>query len=297
MELPKDELGYSYILVCVDAFTRFAFLTPLKNKSSEVVADALYNSVFSIFGLPLRLHSDNGAEFCNQIMDILTKRLGIEQTHSYPHWHQSNGLVERKNRDILDTLQKFLAENPSLRWSDMIARIQLILNNSVCSRTSFTPHQLIFGSLTKPRRNTLDVLLHKSSCTEVNKLDKRMKAAKYLEKLDSDLRANVISANEIQKRFIRNLQDDHPRFKTNDLVIRLYDKPHKLRVHSGPFQVKEVIGNSGYVIRSFIGPEEYKVSGHELSLFTPNILDGHARQVAANDRNEAVVQAVTGHEE
>ncbi|KAL0211056.1 hypothetical protein P9112_009354 [Eukaryota sp. TZLM1-RC] len=46
MELPKDEHGYSYILVCVDAFTRFAFLTPLKNKSSEVVADVLYNSVF-----------------------------------------------------------------------------------------------------------------------------------------------------------------------------------------------------------------------------------------------------------
>ncbi len=58
-ELPITSLGYRFLLIVIDIFTRFPFVIPLRNKSVTEMADGLMAHVFSIMSLPILVHSDN----------------------------------------------------------------------------------------------------------------------------------------------------------------------------------------------------------------------------------------------
>ena len=49
-----------YILSCEDKFTRFFTTHPLPNKEATTVVAVLLDKHLSIFGMPERIHSDNG---------------------------------------------------------------------------------------------------------------------------------------------------------------------------------------------------------------------------------------------
>ncbi|SAL96249.1 hypothetical protein, partial, partial [Absidia glauca] len=61
----------TYLLVMVDVCTRFCILRALPNKQSDTIVNMLVQ-VFSDFGYPRILQSDNGREFKNEIIDKLT---------------------------------------------------------------------------------------------------------------------------------------------------------------------------------------------------------------------------------
>ncbi|KAL0213433.1 hypothetical protein RCL1_007059 [Eukaryota sp. TZLM3-RCL] len=104
--LPKDQQDFSFVLVFVDSFTRYTILVPLTKLNAQESAYALVWNVCAIFGIPLAIHSDNGPEFANAIFRGLCDILAIESSNSVPHYSQSNGLVERRHRDILQKSQK-----------------------------------------------------------------------------------------------------------------------------------------------------------------------------------------------
>ncbi|KAL0225065.1 hypothetical protein RCL1_002977 [Eukaryota sp. TZLM3-RCL] len=104
--LPKDQQDFSFVLVFVDSFTRYTILVPLIKLNAQETAYALVWNVCAIFGIPLSIHSDNGPEFANAIFHGLCDLLAIESSHSVPHHSQSNGLVERRHRDILQKSQE-----------------------------------------------------------------------------------------------------------------------------------------------------------------------------------------------
>jgi hypothetical protein len=58
---------YKWLMVYQDHFTKYIQLRPLKNKSAIEIASVLLD-IFSIFGVPAILQSDNGREFRNEIV-------------------------------------------------------------------------------------------------------------------------------------------------------------------------------------------------------------------------------------
>ena len=55
-----------YIMTVTDLFTKFVYAEPLKNKSADAVNGALRRT-FYLYGPPLKLITDQGREFCNQV--------------------------------------------------------------------------------------------------------------------------------------------------------------------------------------------------------------------------------------
>ena len=53
---------YKYILSFLDVFSRFHWLYPLESKHSSGVKKKL-KKIYSVYGLPQKLQSDNGEEF------------------------------------------------------------------------------------------------------------------------------------------------------------------------------------------------------------------------------------------
>ncbi|KAL0222735.1 hypothetical protein P9112_002125 [Eukaryota sp. TZLM1-RC] len=104
--------------------TGYSILVPLKELNALEAADALIWNVCAIFGKPMLIHSDNGPEFADEIFKIVCNRLVIEMSNSIPHYSKSNGLVERKHRDVLQCLRKLLIDfNDYGNWSTHIPTI------------------------------------------------------------------------------------------------------------------------------------------------------------------------------
>ncbi|KAL0208106.1 hypothetical protein P9112_010693 [Eukaryota sp. TZLM1-RC] len=157
--LNSDNEGNKYLLVFVDSFTGYTILVPLKELNALETADALIWNVCAIFGIPMLIHSDNGPEFANKTFKIVCNRLAIEMSNSIPHYSESNGLVERKHRDVLQCLRKLLIDfNDYRNWSTYVPISQLLINSTKSRKTGFTPYELMFGSSISPRTDPANIL-------------------------------------------------------------------------------------------------------------------------------------------
>lgn len=76
------------------------------------MAEALVENVVSRFGVPMELHSDQGRNFESELLGPVMKILGINKTRTSPLHPQSDGMVERFNKTILDYLSKFVQSKP-----------------------------------------------------------------------------------------------------------------------------------------------------------------------------------------
>ena len=85
--------GKENILVLTDAFSKYsqAFIT--NNQKSLTVAKILVEKWFSVFGIPARIHSDQGRSFDNEIISHLCKMHGIRQSTTMPYNPHSNSQV------------------------------------------------------------------------------------------------------------------------------------------------------------------------------------------------------------
>ncbi|KAL0214912.1 hypothetical protein P9112_007096 [Eukaryota sp. TZLM1-RC] len=154
-----DTEGNKYLLVFVDSFTGYTILVPLKELNALENADALIWNVCAIFGIPMLIHNDNGPEFVNETFKLVCNRLAIEMSNSIPHYSESNGLVERKHRDVLQCLRKLLIVcNDHRKQSPYVPISQLLINSTKSRKTGFTPYELMFGSSISPRTDPANIL-------------------------------------------------------------------------------------------------------------------------------------------
>ncbi|KAL0235191.1 hypothetical protein GEMRC1_001773 [Eukaryota sp. GEM-RC1] len=178
--LPTDTSGNIYLLVFIDSFTRFTILCPLKELNAHETAYSLVCNVCAIFGIPDLIHSDNGKEFANHVFNDVCKQFDITTNKSIPSFSPSNGLVERRHRDILQALRKMLIDfNDYDNWSKYIPLVQLLVITTKSRVTGFTPYELMFGSNTNPGSDPSKII----SCLTQNKISEDSFLADYQSKL------------------------------------------------------------------------------------------------------------------
>ena len=77
--------GKENVLVMTDAFTKFSVAVTTNNQQALTVAKALVKRWFHVYGIPSRIHSDQGKSFDNKIIDALCKMYGVERTMTSPY--------------------------------------------------------------------------------------------------------------------------------------------------------------------------------------------------------------------
>ena len=88
---------------------------PITDTRTETCARALLFNWIAIFGVPLHLTSDMGAQFTSEIWNVLTAHLGIKTHHTTAYHPQTNGLVELLHRTMkaaLKAKQNWMDELP-----------------------------------------------------------------------------------------------------------------------------------------------------------------------------------------
>jgi transposase InsO family protein len=105
---PKSRKGHVYILTVQDHFTKWAEALPVRNHDATTVSIAFFNHVFVRFGMPLRLLSDQGAEFQGGLLSELCRQMKIEKIRRSPYKPSTNGMLERFHRTLNSMLAKVI---------------------------------------------------------------------------------------------------------------------------------------------------------------------------------------------
>jgi transposase InsO family protein len=111
-----------YCLVIVDDYSRFTWVFFLQEKSqTQETLKRFLRRAQNEFGLRIKkIRSDNGTEFMNSQMEGFLEEEGIKHEFSSPYTPQQNGVVERKNRTLLDMARTMLDEykRPDKFWAE-----------------------------------------------------------------------------------------------------------------------------------------------------------------------------------
>jgi hypothetical protein len=109
--------GKWYVLVIVDDFSRFSweFFLEFKDEAFGFVRD-LVLKLRNKIQRPMRaIRSDNGGEFRNSRFDSFCSDQGLEHQFSSPYTPPQNGVVERKNRTLVEMERTMLDEHRTPR--------------------------------------------------------------------------------------------------------------------------------------------------------------------------------------
>ena len=132
-----------YILLFVDALSKFPVAFPLKTKEMAGVAECLWR-VISLFGAPVALHSDNGKEFVNEVVDELASVHGINRRLITAYRPQANGQVERFNR-VVQAIMRKCTEGAEDMWPEWLEYVMLAIRTATSATTGHSPFQVMFG--------------------------------------------------------------------------------------------------------------------------------------------------------
>ena len=145
LSFPQEtDLGNKCVLVVCDYFTKWTEAFPLKDHQATTVADTLMTQIFLRFGVPRIIHSDQAPEFTSELMQELFRLLEIQQTRTCPYRPQSDGLVERFNRTLIDMLSKFCGDYTQ-DWDEHIPYLLCAYRASVNESTGCSPNLLMLG--------------------------------------------------------------------------------------------------------------------------------------------------------
>ncbi len=81
-DLANYNKQYKYILVCVDVYSRYAFVRLLKKKSSKNVKEKFESIIKEIGDYPKKIQCDEGIEF-QGIKKDLTRKYGFTVFHTF----------------------------------------------------------------------------------------------------------------------------------------------------------------------------------------------------------------------
>ncbi|KRX59680.1 Retrovirus-related Pol polyprotein from transposon [Trichinella sp. T9] len=96
------------------------------------------------FGAPESIHSDQGRNFESALIKELCELFGTSKTRTTAYHPQSDGLVERMNRTLVDMLAATSIEEPG-EWDEYIDRVLLAYRTSVHHTTAATPSRILYG--------------------------------------------------------------------------------------------------------------------------------------------------------
>lgn len=144
LSLESSRGGIENVLVVTDHFTRYAQAYPTKDQTAATVAKTLWSRYIVHYGIPDRIHSDQGRCFEAAIIKELCALLKVEKTRTTPYHPQGNGMTERFNSTLMNMLGT-LEPSQKTNWKDYVETMTFAYNTTKHTSTGYSPSFLMFG--------------------------------------------------------------------------------------------------------------------------------------------------------
>ena len=135
--------GSTYILTCVDRFTRWPEAIPISNITAETVAQAFVSGWIARFGVPSTITTDRGRQFESALWQQLMRLLGSKRIRTTSYHPIANGLVERLHRQLKAALKA--CPHPT-NWTDTLPMVLLGIRTAWKDDIRCTTAELVYGT-------------------------------------------------------------------------------------------------------------------------------------------------------
>lgn len=293
--LPPDMDGNKHIMVCMDAFTRYVELIPCKQVTAKAFAEA-FLAVVGRHGFPKSIRSDNGPQFAAKMTDQLLQLLQVDHQFTLPYRPQSNGLVERVNREVMRHLRTLMAVvKTSEMWTTYLPLVQRIINTSHHRAIGTSPARLVYGDGWNINKGIMDTR---------NTLSRTTTYEGYIQEVNENIQGLLEAATQMQDIHKRQWLDKSPTspvtFQVGTYVLWEYPKRAPTKLLSrwrGPYIIVEQLSEGNrYNIQHLETMEITTAHITNLKPFEPGSLDDAGlRNLAALDLDEAVIESIIDH--
>jgi len=275
LTLEPSKGGISNILIITDHYTKYAVAIPTKNQTAKTTAEAFYNNFVVNYGIPTRLHSDQGANFESDIIKELCKLTDIKKSHTTPYHPQGNSGPERFNRTLLDMLGTLNNEQKK-DWKKYIGHLVYSYNCVPHESTRYSPYELMFGR--KPRlpidatfEKIRDQTVSKETDDYIKELKERMdttrkivqihtEKAKTKQKKGYDKKAKAVKISVGDKVLVKRLAFDGKHKIEDKYENEVYEVVQQPRDDIPVFKVRnEDIGKERVLHRNHL----FRIEGQE----------------------------------
>ncbi|KAG7553438.1 GAG-pre-integrase domain [Arabidopsis thaliana x Arabidopsis arenosa] len=184
---PSTAAQNKYIFVLIDDYSRYMWSLLLKEKSETFEKFKKFKAlVEQDTGAKIKtLRTDRGGEFTSHEFQSFCDNSGIQRHLTAPYSPQQNGVVERRNRTLLEMTRSILKHMkvPNYLWGEAVRHATYLINR-VATRTleDKTPYEAFKGK--KPNILHLKIFgcigYAKTETQHLKKLDDRSKALVHL---------------------------------------------------------------------------------------------------------------------
>src|SRR6266496_3592160 len=145
--LTETSRGNKYIVVAIDYFTKYPEARALTNANAKSVANFIYENIICRHGCPRKIISNRGIHFNNQVIEKLLERFKIRYNLSTSYHPKTNGLIERFNKTLYESLAKLNEEREN--WDEYITPTLFAYRTKINKSTQFIPFYLTYGRKAK----------------------------------------------------------------------------------------------------------------------------------------------------
>jgi hypothetical protein len=250
--LPPSSKGNKYIIVAMDYLTKWPEAKPVRNADAKSTVKFIYEDIICRHGCPGEILTDRGTHFNNQLLHELLQKFEVPHRMSTPYHPQTNGLVERFNRTLIEALAKTTTSHIK-NWDQYIAPILFAYRTNEHSVTKMSPFFLVYG---RDAKLPMDSTKMEEESILLNHVEKQLD---HLPIVRNTVRQQLQIEQQKQK-------DRHDK-KLKRLILYhigdkvLYFEAAKDKTHTGkldpkwkgPYYIHDIIGNGAYKIRQLDG--------------------------------------------
>ena len=289
---PARSTHAQYIIVATDYLTKWVEAKATIHNDARTTAKFLYEFVFTRYGLPIEIVSDQGVHFINDVIEFLLQEFMVVHKTSAPYHPQANGQAESTNKTLCAALTKVLEGNRS-DWEQKLHSVLWAYRVAYKTALGTTPYNLVYG---------LDAIL------PVEFLIPTLRVAKQLEWTGHELSARIDELDQLdetrnrvvigiyaEKRRQKRWHDMNLRtnqFHKGSLVLVYTLKQHKKKLKPrglGPYVIDE-LSPSGSVRLATLDGDQFAnyINGSRLKIYNEPLTDDMLERMhAAKNRKEA----------
>jgi transposase InsO family protein len=136
----------AYILVCTDYVTKWVEARVVTRETEQVVAEFLFEEIFTRYGTPREIVSDGGSQFTSHMIVKLMQKYGVKHRVTTPYHPQANGQVESTNK-VLENILTKAVEIHRRYWAQKLPEALWAYKTTWKNTTGFSPFELVYGKV------------------------------------------------------------------------------------------------------------------------------------------------------